>query len=108
MTSHSDQLYGILDLTMGTLKQISVSALKAKLLEVVRHVERGESFEITKDGRKVGLLCPTERQTASACGFAQVEILGDIVAPIGGQAWGADEENLAPSGTARSNRGKKA
>lgn len=79
---------------MGTLKQISVSALKAKLLEVVRHVERGESFEITKDGRKVGLLCPASGQNADVCGFAPVEILEDIVTPIGAE-WSFDTHNLA-------------
>ena len=79
---------------MGIRKQISVSVLKAKLLEVVREVERGESFEVTKDGRKVGILAPL-REDPPLTGFSKVVINKDIAAPID-EKWTFDAENLKP------------
>jgi antitoxin (DNA-binding transcriptional repressor) of toxin-antitoxin stability system len=41
-----------------TLRKVPVSELKAKLLEYVREVEKGKSFQITKDGKVVAQLKP--------------------------------------------------
>jgi len=56
---------------------IPVSRLKAELLEYVRQVERGESYEITKDGKTVARLVPA-KQELPAVGFAQIQVLGSL------------------------------
>ena len=78
---------------MGARKVISVSALKARLLEIVRDVEKGDSFDVTKDGIKVCVLQPVEDLTVPAVGFASVEILDNLLDPIP-ETWTFDSKNL--------------
>jgi prevent-host-death family protein len=72
---------------------ISAAEFKAKCLELMAVVERtGRSIIITKRGRPVAVLAPVRRATVSAYGFMkdQIEIVGDIVAPVG-ERWNADK-----------------
>jgi prevent-host-death family protein len=71
---------------------MSVSELKNKLLEVVRRVEKGEVFEITKDGEPVAVLAPCESLGRAATGFGRVEVKGDLELPV--SPWSYDVENL--------------
>ncbi len=73
---------------------MSVTELKNKLLEVVRRVEKGEVFEITKDGEPVAVLAPSGTWDRKVTGFARIEILGDLELPP--DAWTHDVENLRP------------
>lgn len=76
------------------LEQLPVSTAKAKLLELVRDVERGKSFEITKGGEVVAKLIPPEHLHAiPATGFAKVKIIGDIFSPLP-VSWSLDEVNV--------------
>lgn len=74
------------------LRSISVSELKNKLLEVVRRVENGEAFEITKGGTPVAVLTPRDRANRPTTGFARVAIKGSLDASA--QPWTHDVENL--------------
>jgi prevent-host-death family protein len=76
------------------LRSISVSELKNKLLEVVRRVENGEAFEITKGGTPVAVLSPRDRANRPTTGFARIEIKGSLGVPA--QAWTHDVANLKP------------
>jgi prevent-host-death family protein len=71
---------------------MSVTDLKNKLLEVVRRVERGEVFEITKDGEPVAVLSPRQGLNQAATGFARVEVKGSLDLPSA--PWTYDVENL--------------
>ncbi len=66
------------------IKKIAVSELKAKLLEYVRDVEKGKSFQITKDGKVVALLKPEGEFSMPIAGFAEglIELKGDLYSPI--------------------------
>lgn len=76
------------------LEQLPVSTAKAKLLELVRDVERGKSFEITKGGEVVARLLPPEHfQALPATGFAKVKITGDVISPIP-VSWSLDETHI--------------
>ncbi len=77
---------------MQASASMSVSELKNKLLEVVRRVERGEVFEITKDGQPVAVLAPRESLGRSATGFARVEVKGSL--ELQDEPWTYDVENL--------------
>ena len=77
---------------MQASSSMSVSELKNKLLEVVRRVEKGEVFEITKDGEPVAVLAPRDSLGRSATGFARVEVKGDLELPD--SPWTYDVENL--------------
>ena len=71
---------------------MSVSDLKNKLLEVVRRVEAGEVFEITKDGRPVAILAPRQALNQPATGFARVDVKGELELPS--SDWTYDVDNL--------------
>lgn len=71
---------------------MTVSDLKNKLLEVVRRVEKGEVFEITKDGEPVAILSPRDAWIRGVTGFARVEVRGTLELPSAG--WTYDVENL--------------
>lgn len=76
------------------LEQLPVSTAKAKLLELVRDVERGKSFEITKGGEVVAKLIPPEHLHAiPAVGFAKIKITGDVLSPLP-ISWSFDEANI--------------
>lgn len=72
---------------------MGVSEAKAHFLELIRKVEKGERFEITRGGKIVATIAPSG--TLPAIGFATIEILGDIVEPIAA-GWTSDQENLKP------------
>ena len=76
------------------LEQFSVSTAKAKLLELVRDVEQGKSFEITKGGEVVARLLPPEHfQAIPTTGFAKVVIGGDVISPLPA-SWSFDMPNI--------------
>ncbi len=79
---------------MPPTQTMSVSELKNRLLEVVRRVEKGEAFEITKGGTPVAILSPSRAAARPATGFARVEITGSLELPAAG--WTYDVENLKP------------
>lgn len=62
-------------------KTMSVTDAKAHFLELIRNVEKGKTIEITKDGKTVARIVPTE--DAPLFGFAtNVEILADLTQPL--------------------------
>ena len=71
---------------------MTVTDLKNKLLEVVRRVEKGEVFEITKDGEPVAVLAPSGAWNRGVTGFAKIDVQGAMDAPDDG--WTYDVENL--------------
>ena len=73
---------------------MSVSELKNRLLEVVRRVEMGEAFQITKGGKPVAILSPSKSASRPTTGFARVDIKGSLELPAG--AWTYDVDNLRP------------
>jgi len=75
---------------------MSVTDLKNKLLEVVRRVERGEVFKITRGGDPVAVLAPRHSLNQSVTGFGRVEIKGNFDLPTA--PWTYDAENLKPRG----------
>lgn len=76
---------------------MTVSDLKNRLLEVVRRVQKGEVFEITKDGKPVAILSPRDAWARGATGFARVEVRGTLELPSA--IWSYDVENLGPART---------
>lgn len=86
--------YEAMGLVQKKMEQLSVSTAKAKLLELVRDVERGRSFEITKGGQVVArLLPPPQIQALPPTGFATVKVAGDIISPLP-VTWSADQAHL--------------
>jgi len=71
---------------------MTVTDLKNKLLEVVRRVEKGEVFEITKDGEPVAILSPRGAWSRGATGFARIEVRGSLDIPSADETY--DAENL--------------
>ncbi len=74
---------------------MTVSDLKNKLLEIVRRVEKGEVFQITKDGEPVAVLSPHGTWNRGPTGFGRVEIKGSLDLP--GDGWTYDVNNLKGS-----------
>lgn len=72
---------------------ISVSELKNKLLEIVREVETGKSFSITKGNRPVAQLGPIRESRPLPTGLAKIKVLENIEEPIASE-WTLDSENL--------------
>ena len=42
------------------MREVQATVAKARLAEIIRDVERGESITITRNGKKVALLVPIE------------------------------------------------
>jgi prevent-host-death family protein len=80
---------------MHPVRSVTVSELKNTLLEVVRRVERGEVFEITKNGEPVATLAPCKGAKRPATGFGRVEIRGSLELPA--EEWTLDLGNLKRS-----------
>jgi prevent-host-death family protein len=79
--------------SMPAYNSMTVSELKNKLLEVVRRVQKGEVFEITKDGDPVAVLGPRATWDAKVTGFARIEVKGPLELPA--EQWTYDIENLS-------------
>ncbi len=77
---------------MSASNSMTVSELKNKLLEVVRRVQKGEVFEITKDGDPVAVLAPRATWDRKVTGFARILVKGPIELPA--DQWTYDVENL--------------
>jgi prevent-host-death family protein len=74
---------------------IAVSELKNKLLEIVRQVEKGSGFRITKGGQVVAALVPHASEEDPVVGFASITIKGDLLMPTTDpDEWSADIKNL--------------
>ena len=74
------------------MKTTTASNFKASCLKLIDDVaETGEPILITRHGKPVAQLVPLQRKRKSLIGAheGQIEILGDIVAPID-VAWDAD------------------
>jgi prevent-host-death family protein len=78
---------------MQASNSMTVTELKNKLLEVVRRVQKGEVFEITKDGDPVAVLAPRATWDRKVTGFARVEVKGPLELPA--DQWTYDVENLS-------------
>ena len=68
------------------MKTVKAGEFKARCLKLMDEVaETGETIVITKNGRAVAQLGPVEEHRPSLLGLheGQVEILGDIVGPLG-------------------------
>lgn len=78
---------------MSEPKEIAVSELKAKLLQIVREVQSGRIFRITKGGKPVAILSPSEERQLPAVSFAKVVIRGDL-SQDSSQNWTLDLENV--------------
>jgi prevent-host-death family protein len=78
---------------MQPSNSMTVSELKNKLLEVVRRVQKGEVFEITKDGEPVAVLAPRATWDRKVTGFARIEVKGPLELPA--DQWTYDVENLS-------------
>jgi len=74
-------------------RPIPVSTLKNKLLDYVRKVEKGESFQITRGNKPVAMLIPFPAVDAPVINFAKVEILGDVI-NLPKEEWSFDQDNL--------------
>jgi prevent-host-death family protein len=84
---------------MCASRSMTVSELKNRLLEVVRRVEKGEAFEITKGGEAVAILSPKRAAPPPVTGFARVTVKGSLELPAGQFTY--DVENLKPRRKAR-------
>lgn len=92
-------------MTGAASKTIKAGEFKAKCLELMDRVaESGESLVITKRGKPVAVLNPVRDSSRTAPGFfkSRMEIMGDVVAPIGVD-WGPAAPEL-PRGRARRKR----
>jgi prevent-host-death family protein len=78
---------------MSTSNSMTVSELENKLLEVVRRVQEGEVFEITKDGAPVAVLAPRATWDRKVTGSARIEVKGPLELPA--DQWTYDFENLS-------------
>lgn len=92
---------------MSIIKTIPVSHLKTKLLEIVREVERGQIYQITKGNRPVGVLSPFDVGAPAAVNFAQVSIQGDLSTTKTGEKWTMDIENVLGKNLAQKPRRKR-
>ncbi len=82
------------DLRMDTTP-INVSVLKSKLLEIIREVEQGKGYSITKSGKQVALLLPVTEKSLPILGFARdIKLEGDIENLRLDEGWTFDEVNL--------------
>lgn len=73
--------------------RIAAGEFKAKCLALLDEVQRNrKEIVITKRGRAVARLLPAEEEPPGVFGRMKgsVEILGDLIAPVGGR-WEADE-----------------
>jgi prevent-host-death family protein len=82
-------------MTMDTevaMRTMKASEFKAKCLKLMDEVaQSGEPLVVTKNGRPIAQLSPISRERRSIWGLhkGQIEILGDIIAPIDVE-WEAD------------------
>jgi prevent-host-death family protein len=69
------------------MQEIAISKFKATCLAVLEEVRRtGKPVRVTRFGRAVAEVVPPKPTTTTSwlgCGKGSVEILGDIVGPVG-------------------------
>ena len=74
------------------MKTISISDLRANLMETIRQVRKGKSILVTSHGKPVAQICPPvdEQEEARAImkELRKTAIIGDIVSPTG-ETWEA-------------------
>jgi prevent-host-death family protein len=64
------------------LTTVPLAEAKAKLSEIVRKVESGAEFEITKDGQRVARLVPIRDESVPLIGFLSgITLHDDLIAP---------------------------
>ena len=76
------------------MKEIAISEFKAKCLQLMDSVQKTKnSILITKRGKPVARLVPVAEDLPDIIGRMKgtIEILGDIVSPIG-EVWDADRD----------------
>ncbi|TMA69720.1 MAG: type II toxin-antitoxin system Phd/YefM family antitoxin [Deltaproteobacteria bacterium] len=93
------------------MQTITATEFKARCLELMDRVcERGETYLITKRGRRVAQLAPVHLQRSTSvlgCLRGRMEIVGDLVGPPASEAaWNAtlrewDDLNATRVGTGR-------
>lgn len=74
------------------MKSIKASEFKARCLQLMDEVAAsGETITVTKNGRPVAELGPIKNKPATLFGAhaGQIEVIGDIIAPID-EPWEAD------------------
>jgi len=76
------------------IASISVSELKAVLLSVIRRVEQGACFEVTKANRKVAVIFPYGHSQLPSLGFGGGTIRKSTRLPL--EPWTYDVANLKP------------
>ena len=76
------------------LEIIPVSLLKNNLLEIVRQVQRGREFRISKGGHIVAALTPAIAEEVAEFGFAPAEIMKTLVVSAEEAPWTFDSHNL--------------
>ena len=74
-------------------RTISVSELKSVLLAVIRSVEQGQRFEVTKGKQKVAMLVPWSEMQLPVVGFARGAVVGGDL-DVGEEGWTFDVKNL--------------
>lgn len=74
-------------------KQIPVSLLKNNLLDIVRKVEKGDSYQITKMNKPVALLIPLPTTTTPVINYSKITINGDVESPLITN-WSYDKDNI--------------
>ncbi len=79
---------------MSGQEKISVSQLKATLLQIMRNVIAGRSYEVTRSNIPIAVIYPigVNRHTP-ATGFSHVKIGGALDLP-GDLEWSLDAHNL--------------
>ena len=70
-----------------TLKTITISDLRANLLDTIKEVKKGKSILVTSHGKPVAQINPPSDRRAEAIAklkaMRKTIIIGDIISPIG-------------------------
>jgi prevent-host-death family protein len=75
------------------LKDIPVSILKNELLEIVRAVEKGQSYQITKDKKPVALLTPIPTKQAELFNYSRIQLSSNTL-DLPEEKWSFDSANI--------------
>lgn len=61
MVTHAYSVVYTAGMGMGMVERVGMRELRNNLKDYLEQVERGESIEITKNGRTIGMIVPTYR-----------------------------------------------